>query len=152
MKPGMKTTEFWQTVFANLVALLVSTGLLTPEVADQWAGILGPVLMAVVTAVYSYTRMRAKVAGSGAELETLRALTDRFDTVARPRPLRDKGWPPVPPGEKTPLAPEPVPVDVDVHATGIQKVLRTLERLERSISADVEARVGAVPSGKPPTT
>lgn len=75
MKNGAKTTEFWLTLVASLVAVVVATGVLTPEEGEAissataevikavtvLAGVLAPIVSAGI-----YTNGRSKVkAASG---------------------------------------------------------------------------------------
>ena len=58
-KPGYKTTEFWLSLAAVLVASVLSSGLENPAVLKA-AGIIGSVLAAM-----GYTYARAKVKSNG---------------------------------------------------------------------------------------
>ncbi len=59
-KPGYKTTEFWLTVIAKVIALLAALGVFTPEQASavtkasvQLAGVAG-----MVAAAFGYSLSR----------------------------------------------------------------------------------------------
>ena len=58
-KPGYKTSEFWLTIAAVLVAAVLSSGLENPAVL-KIAGIVGSVLAAMG---YTYNRTKAKNGG-----------------------------------------------------------------------------------------
>lgn len=57
-KPGIKTTEFWLTLIANVLGIALLTGIVVPgsEVA-KWAGLL---TMVLATYGYQYTRAQVK--------------------------------------------------------------------------------------------
>lgn len=57
MKPGYKTTEFWLTVLANVVGILLASGQFAP--GSVVAEVLG--VVAVVLSNLGYTYNRAKV-------------------------------------------------------------------------------------------
>lgn len=70
-KPGIKTTEFWIAAVANLVPLLVLTGVVAPDQADVVTenanGAISGIFLAVTSigaAIasfgYSYSRGKAK--------------------------------------------------------------------------------------------
>lgn len=76
MKPGYKTTEFWVTGFANIVAAVVSIlafrGLMSSAEADLWVslgqaiiGTAAPLAAAFVTGRYINSRTEAKKNGNG---------------------------------------------------------------------------------------
>jgi hypothetical protein len=56
-KPGYKTSEFWLTAVAMIVALLLASGALTNELMLQVAGIIASALAALG---YDYSRGKAK--------------------------------------------------------------------------------------------
>lgn len=64
MKEGYKTTEFWITAGASLIALLVAVGVLDPTSAellgDNWAVIVDNVfgLIAAVALIVNYAKER----------------------------------------------------------------------------------------------
>ena len=49
MKPGWKTTEFWTTSFAQILALLAFIGVLTPSESQTLGEALGKAVAAVFT-------------------------------------------------------------------------------------------------------
>jgi hypothetical protein len=60
-KPGYKTTEFWLTVAADLLALLMISGVFDGDVADTiWAKIIGGAVAMLATMGYTSSRTRAK--------------------------------------------------------------------------------------------
>jgi hypothetical protein len=73
-KPGIQTTEFWQTAVINIIlatlTIMAYKGLLTAGEAELWlelaealAAALLPIAMALITAAYSNSRAKVK-AGS----------------------------------------------------------------------------------------
>lgn len=73
MKSGYKTTEFWLTAVVNIaaavVAILAFRGLMSPQEGDLWvklvqaiAATVAPLVMGVVTAVYTNSRAKVKAA------------------------------------------------------------------------------------------
>jgi len=61
-KPGYKTTEFWVTVIAKIIALIAALGYLTPEQSStltqavvQLSGVVG-----MVAAAFGYSIARGK--------------------------------------------------------------------------------------------
>ena len=64
-KPGIKTTEFWMTIAANLVGILILTGVFTPVAAAVYLilaeKVCGLLLMAVPIGLYIYSRIKAKL-------------------------------------------------------------------------------------------
>jgi len=71
MKPGWKTTEFWTTMFAQILALLVFVGVLTPSESQTLGEALGKTVAAVFTLFingglvihYVHTRAALKMPG-----------------------------------------------------------------------------------------
>lgn len=67
IKPGYKTTEFWISLAANVVALLVIMGIVTPEsqadLVEATSRIVEGVFAVItsVTAIIAYIRSRTKV-------------------------------------------------------------------------------------------
>ena len=70
-KPGYKTTEFWMTaitsIVAAVIALLSVRGLLSNEEGELWlqlaqtlAATISPIVIAIVTAVYTNGRSKVK--------------------------------------------------------------------------------------------
>lgn len=57
---GIKTTEFWLSAIAMLVALLLSSGLFSE--GSIWVQALGVIATALASLGYSYTRGRTKAA------------------------------------------------------------------------------------------
>jgi len=64
MKPGHKTTEFWVTVFIQVVGLIAALGYLTPEqsssIVDAITQLGGIVAMVAAQFGYSLSRGAAK--------------------------------------------------------------------------------------------
>lgn len=63
IKPGYKTTEFWVTIVAKVIALLAALGVFTPEQVSavtraitQLVGVVG-----VVVAAFGYSVARGSV-------------------------------------------------------------------------------------------
>ena len=84
MKSGYKTTEFWLTAVVNIaaavVAILAFRGLMSPQEGDLWvklvqaiAAAVAPLVMGVVTAAYTNSRAKVKVADP--------RIIEIFDTV-----------------------------------------------------------------------
>ncbi len=84
MKSGYKTTEFWLTAVVNIaaavVAILAFRGLMAPQEGDLWvklvqaiAAAVAPLVMGVVTAAYTNSRAKVKVADP--------RIIEIFDTV-----------------------------------------------------------------------
>ncbi len=76
MKSGIKTTEFWFTLVASAVAVVVATGVLSPEEGEAVSSatielikaisVLGGILAPIVGAVfYSNGRSKVKAAANG---------------------------------------------------------------------------------------
>lgn len=71
MKPGVKTTEFWLTLVAAVLGVLVAGGFLTPEESAQAQSVVEALieqLAGVVIAVgpiVAYIRARAEVKAAG---------------------------------------------------------------------------------------
>ncbi len=63
VKPGYKTTEFYMTVAANIVSLLVLSGVLLP--GSKWAGIVALIGAALTNMGYTAGRTNAKKNGNG---------------------------------------------------------------------------------------
>jgi len=65
VKPGIKTTEFWMTLAANLVGILILTGVFTPVAAAAYLilaeKVCGLLIMAVPLGLYIYSRVKAKL-------------------------------------------------------------------------------------------
>ncbi len=63
-KPGIKTTEFWVSILASVMGLLVTTGVFDAGQASEISGAIikcgGAVITAVATAGYAYSRAIAK--------------------------------------------------------------------------------------------
>jgi len=58
IKPGYKTTEFWLTVVATTIGLLMASGAITPgSGADRWIGLIATGLASLG---YSVSRGLAK--------------------------------------------------------------------------------------------
>jgi len=70
MKSGYKTTEFWLTLLAQALPILVLTGVLTPHEADVVRGVAGDAITTgfafggalIALAVYIYGRAQVKAA------------------------------------------------------------------------------------------
>lgn len=64
MKPGYKTTEFWVTIAVQIVGILTTTGMFTPEqagaITDAVIQIGGLVAMIASAFGYSLSRGSAK--------------------------------------------------------------------------------------------
>lgn len=64
MKAGYKTTEFWLTLAVQVMAVLVTLGVITPEqqsiFADSLEKILGALVMAISAGSYAISRGFAK--------------------------------------------------------------------------------------------
>ena len=60
VKPGWKTTEFWLSVVAMLLGVLVSSGVLTPLGTKHWAVKLVALLISALAAM-GYGASRAAV-------------------------------------------------------------------------------------------
>lgn len=68
IKPGYQTTEFWQTVFTNLIAMLALFGVqvaTSDDVIHAVAVIAALLASAIVTHSYTQGRSRVKVAQLG---------------------------------------------------------------------------------------
>lgn len=62
-KPGIKTTEFWLTLIAQVASLAVALGFITPDISSQVGDIaakLAGVVVAVTTLI-SYIKGRSTV-------------------------------------------------------------------------------------------
>lgn len=63
-KPGYKTTEFWTTLIANGIGLLVLAGVFQPEdsaeIVEKLNGIAGSVFLIISNAVYVFSRSMVK--------------------------------------------------------------------------------------------
>lgn len=55
-RPGWKTTEFWMTLGALILSLLLGSGILTPESADVAATIVGGVVAVAASIGYISSR------------------------------------------------------------------------------------------------
>jgi len=64
MKPGIKTSEFWLTLFAQVLGALLASGVIAPE--SNWAKVAGAVLMGLTALGYGISRGMAK-SPSGSE-------------------------------------------------------------------------------------
>lgn len=70
MKSGYKTTEFWLTLLAQVLPVLVLTGVLTPNEAETVQNVAGNAITAgfafggalIALAVYVYGRAKVKAA------------------------------------------------------------------------------------------
>lgn len=71
MKPGYQTSEFWLTAVTNIaaaiIAILAFRGLLSHEEGELWlqlaqvlAATVSPIVIAIVTAVYTNGRAKVK--------------------------------------------------------------------------------------------
>ncbi len=67
---GIRTTEFWVTLGAMLLGVLVASGIVTPDVADTVEGRLGEIADAVsklgaalIPIVYVVCRTKVKMKG-----------------------------------------------------------------------------------------
>lgn len=64
-KPGIKTTEFWMTLAANIVGILLLTGIFTPVAAAAYLilaeKVCGLLIIAVPLGLYIYSRIKAKL-------------------------------------------------------------------------------------------
>jgi hypothetical protein len=63
-KPGYKTTEFWLTLLATLVGLLLSSGVL--GTGTQWEAIAGVIASSLAALGYAGSRATTKQAASDA--------------------------------------------------------------------------------------
>jgi len=86
-KPGIKTTEFWMTIAANLVGILILTGVFTPVAAAVYLilaeKVCGLLLMAVPIGFYIYSRVKAKLFTIGdIPWDKIADLIDNFKAVA----------------------------------------------------------------------
>ena len=58
MKPGYQTTEFWITLVASVVPVLVALGIFSPEegqtVMEQWTGLVAQGGAFIVAAVVAW--------------------------------------------------------------------------------------------------
>lgn len=61
MKSGIKTTEFWLSLAATLLGLLVSLGLIGPEDMDAILKVLALILGFLPLAAYNLSRGLAKM-------------------------------------------------------------------------------------------
>jgi len=67
MKPGIKTTEFWLALIAQLVPVLVIAGVLSPEEADTFNSAIvqvaaaGVALASAVVPIWRYIESRTEV-------------------------------------------------------------------------------------------
>lgn len=63
-KPGYKTTEFWMTIAANIVGILILTGVFTPVAAAAYLvlaeKICGILIMGIPLGFYIVSRVKAK--------------------------------------------------------------------------------------------
>jgi len=64
-KPGIKTTEFWMTIAANIVGILILTGVFTPVAAAAYLllaeKVCGVLIMGIPLGLYIYSRVKAKL-------------------------------------------------------------------------------------------
>jgi uncharacterized membrane-anchored protein YitT (DUF2179 family) len=71
MKPGFQTTEFWLTAVTNIVAAIIAIlafrGLVSNEEGELWlqlaqvlAAFIAPIVIGIVTAVYTNGRSNLK--------------------------------------------------------------------------------------------
>lgn len=65
MKPGIKTTEFWYTMGAQMIGLLALLGYLSPDEAEPMGkaveSVVGGVFMALTGVSYIIGRVRLKL-------------------------------------------------------------------------------------------
>lgn len=66
VKPGIKTTEFWLALIAQIIGGLMAAGVFSDE--SVWARILGVASVVLASMGYSGARGKAKAAGSGPSL------------------------------------------------------------------------------------
>jgi len=63
-KPGIKTTEFWVSILASVMGILVTTGVFDAGQANEISGAVvkcgGAVLTAISAAGYAYSRAITK--------------------------------------------------------------------------------------------
>lgn len=67
VKPGWKTTEFWLTVAAMIVTMLLASGVWTVD--STWGKILSGLAAVLASAGYSIARAGTKKAASAAPTE-----------------------------------------------------------------------------------
>ena len=65
-KPGFKTSEFWLAAAAQIVGLVIASGIVAPE--SSWERIAGLVTMALATLGYSASRSQVKSAAAVADI------------------------------------------------------------------------------------
>jgi hypothetical protein len=60
VKPGYKTTEFWLTAAADLLALLMVSGIFDGHTDSIWTKIVGGAVAMLATMGYTSSRSKAK--------------------------------------------------------------------------------------------
>lgn len=63
VKPGWQTTEFWITVVITILGALELAGVIGTEDANAWIELFKPLILVIVPAVYTYSRMQVKRGG-----------------------------------------------------------------------------------------
>ena len=62
MKSGYKTTEFWVTIFSNVVAVLVAFDVIGVNESGAVAQVAAMIAASIVTATYNNSRGKVKTA------------------------------------------------------------------------------------------
>ena len=113
IKPGWETTEFWSTLFAQLVGVLLTLGIMSPAAATAataQASTVGGILLMLVSGV-AYVASRTLVKHQAVRLAPLPAYATQSAPVAPVPDLAPYAWPadPAPAAEPEPLDSPPAP-------------------------------------------
>lgn len=128
IKPGYETTEFWGTIFVQLVGLFLASGLISPSQASaataQASSVGGIMLMLISLVSYIVSRTQVKRAYATADAR-LKAAPDP-PPVVMPAPVYaqqppaampdPEPWPDSPPAPSYHLAPRP-PITAPITVT-----------------------------------
>lgn len=101
-KPGIKTTEFWMTLSANVVGILILSGIFTPAAAAAYLllaeKICGLLVITVPLGLYIYSRIKAKLFTIddipwdriAAMLDNINAVADQVDSMKKDNEAKSK--------------------------------------------------------------
>lgn len=65
MKPGIKTTELWVALAAQVIALLQVYGVLGQDEASAWLQLATAIIAVIPAALYIWSRTEVKKANGG---------------------------------------------------------------------------------------
>jgi len=101
VKPGIKTTEFWMTLAANIIGILILAGVFTPVAAAAYLilaeKVCGLLLLAVPIGLYIYSRIKAKLFTMGdipwdqivGVVENIKIVAEQVDSMKKDNEAKD---------------------------------------------------------------